>query len=71
MTVLNDAARAAIEGGHLGHLVTLNPDGSPQLSAVLVGLEDDEIVAAHLGVYQKVRNIRRDPGWACRWSRAA
>ncbi|NND84850.1 MAG: TIGR03618 family F420-dependent PPOX class oxidoreductase [Acidimicrobiia bacterium] len=61
MSALNDAARKAIEGGHLGHLVTINPDGSPQLSAVLVGLEDDEIVAGHLGVYQKVRNIRRDP----------
>lgn len=61
MSLLTDEAREAIEGGHLAHLVTLNPDGSPQLSAVLVGLEDDEVVAGHLGVYQKVRNIRRDP----------
>lgn len=48
MPILNDTARATIEGGHLGHLVTLNPDGSPQMSAVLVGLENDEIVAATL-----------------------
>ena len=31
MTALNDAARDAIEAGNLGHLVTINPDGSPQL----------------------------------------
>lgn len=61
MSALNDAAREVIEGGNLGHLVTINPDGSPQMSAVLVGLENDEVVAAHLGEYQKVRNIRRDP----------
>ncbi|MBV9921970.1 MAG: TIGR03618 family F420-dependent PPOX class oxidoreductase [Pseudonocardia sp.] len=61
MTGLNEAARAALTAGNLAHLVTLNPDGSPQLSMVWVGLEDDEIVSAHLQVSQKVRNIRRDP----------
>ena len=61
MTLLTDEVRDAIEGGHLAHLVTLNPDGSPQLSVVWVTLEDDEIVAAHLFEHQKVRNVRRDP----------
>ncbi len=61
MTVLTDDVRDAIEGGHLAHLVTLNPDGSPQLSVVWVTLEDDEVVAAHLFEHQKVRNVRRDP----------
>ncbi len=42
------------------HLVTLNPDGSPQISLVWVGIEDDEIVTAHLGEWQKVRNVRRE-----------
>jgi hypothetical protein len=28
---------------------------------VWVGLEDDEFVMGHLGVWQKVKNIRRDP----------
>jgi PPOX class probable F420-dependent enzyme len=58
--VLTDAAREALSAGHLAHVVTLNPDGSPQVSIVWVGLDGDEIVAAHLGGYQKVKNLRRD-----------
>jgi PPOX class probable F420-dependent enzyme len=61
MSVLNSAARDAVTGGHLAHLVTINPDGSPQLSVVWVGLEGDEIVSGHLGDRQKLRNVRRDP----------
>jgi PPOX class probable F420-dependent enzyme len=59
--VLNDAARAAITAGHLAHLVTLEPDGSPQMSAVWVGLDGDEIVMGHCGGWRKVENIRRNP----------
>jgi PPOX class probable F420-dependent enzyme len=61
MTPLSNAARQVIEGGHLGHLVTLNSDGSPQVSLVWVGLEDGEVVAGHLGSWRKVQNVRRDP----------
>ena len=50
-----------LESDRLAHLVTLNPDGSPQVSCVWVGLEGDEIVSGHLGTWQKVRNIERDP----------
>ena len=57
---LPDSARDVLTSAALGHLVTLNEDGSPQVSVVWVGLEDDEIVAAHLGAFQKVRNIQRD-----------
>ncbi|MBV6397429.1 MAG: hypothetical protein HFACDABA_03043 [Anaerolineales bacterium] len=52
--------RALIESGAHAHLVTLNPDGSPQVTVVWVGIEDDEIVAAHLPRNKKVRNIQRD-----------
>lgn len=58
---INDAARRVLEGPNLAHLVTLNADGSPQVSIVWVGLEDDEIVAGHLGTWRKLDNIRRDP----------
>jgi PPOX class probable F420-dependent enzyme len=61
MGVLNDEARAAIESGRLVHLVTLNADGSPQMSLVWVGLDGDEIVSGHLDERQKLRNVRRDP----------
>ncbi len=54
-------ARAVLESDRLAHFVTLNPDGSPQVSCVWVGLEGDEIVSGHLGRWQKVRNVERDP----------
>jgi PPOX class probable F420-dependent enzyme len=59
---LSAAARRLLESDALGHVVTINPDGSPQVAIVWVGLEDGEIVAGHLDVrQQKVRNVRRDP----------
>jgi len=61
MSVLPPEARTAIESGALAHLVTINPDGSPQVTCVWVGLEEDEIVSGHLGAWQKLRNVRRDP----------
>jgi PPOX class probable F420-dependent enzyme len=54
-------AREVLESDQLAHLVTLNPDGSPQITCVWVGLEADEIVSGHLGRWQKLRNIERDP----------
>jgi PPOX class probable F420-dependent enzyme len=55
-------ARALIESPALGHLVTLNADGSPQVSCVWVGLDGDELVSGHLSEkQQKLQNVRRDP----------
>ena len=53
--------RDLIESGCLAHLVTLNRDGSPQVTCVWIGLEGDEIVAAHMPRNQKVKNIENDP----------
>jgi PPOX class probable F420-dependent enzyme len=61
MAALPESARELIESGALGHLVTLNEDGSPQVTCVWMGIEDDELVAAHLRRQQKIRNIERDP----------
>ena len=62
---LNDAAGDLIGKGADATLVTLNPDGSPQVSVVWVALQStpdgDELVSAHLAEHKKVRNIRRDP----------
>lgn len=60
MASLPDSARAVLESPALAHLVTLNPDGSPQVSVVWVGLDGDEIVAGHLPEHRKLRNIRND-----------
>jgi PPOX class probable F420-dependent enzyme len=61
VTEIPDEARAILEGDALAHLVTVNDDGSPQVSCVWVGLEDEEIVFASLGPRRKLDNIRRDP----------
>jgi PPOX class probable F420-dependent enzyme len=62
---LNDAARDLIGKGADATLVTLNPDGSPQVSLVWVALQStpdgDELVTAHLAEHKKVRNVRNDP----------
>ena len=59
---LPESARGLIESDALAHLVTLNPDGSPQVSCIWVGLEGDELVSGHLAPNQrKLRNIARDP----------
>lgn len=58
--MLPESARAVLESNALGHLVTLGPDGSPQVTIVWVGLDGDEIVSGHLMQHQKVRNIRND-----------
>ena len=62
---LNQAARDLIGQGADATLVTLNPDGSPQVTVVWMALEStpdgDELVSAHLAEHKKVRNVRRDP----------
>jgi len=54
-------ARAVLESGRLAHLVTVGPDGAPQVSCVRVGIEDDEIVFASLAPRRILDNIARDP----------
>jgi PPOX class probable F420-dependent enzyme len=58
---LPERIRALVESGPLAHLVTLNADGSPQVTMVWIGVERDEIVSGHLYRHRKVRNVERDP----------
>ena len=53
--------RALIEAGTLAHFVTLNRDGSPQVTLIWLGLDGDDLVAGHLDEHAKVKNVRRDP----------
>jgi PPOX class probable F420-dependent enzyme len=62
---LDDTARQLI-GSNPATLVTVNRDGSPQISLVWVTVQrttdgGDELVTAHLQEHLKIRNIRRDP----------
>ena len=61
MTPLPPSARTLIETGRLAHIVSINPDGSPQATCVWVGLDGDRIYFASLMEHQKIRNFRRDP----------
>ena len=59
---LPDSARELIEAGALGHLVTINQDGSPQATCVWVAVEGDDLLTAHLNPnLRKLQNVRRDP----------
>ena len=58
---LHQALREAVDAGVHGHLVTLNADGSPQVTVIWLGRDGDELLVAHLGAGQKMRNIERDP----------
>jgi nitroimidazol reductase NimA-like FMN-containing flavoprotein (pyridoxamine 5'-phosphate oxidase superfamily) len=61
MAGLPAEARELIESGALAHLVTLNPDGSPQVTCIWVGVEGHELVSAHLMPEQrKLQNVRRE-----------
>jgi PPOX class probable F420-dependent enzyme len=59
---LPESARRLVESDALAHLVTLNPDGSPQVTCIWVGMDGDEIVSGHLAAGQrKLRNIANNP----------
>jgi PPOX class probable F420-dependent enzyme len=60
MAILTPEACALLDSDALAHLVTLNPDGSPQVSCVWVAVDGEEIVSGHMQRRQKVRNVERD-----------
>jgi PPOX class probable F420-dependent enzyme len=60
-TPLPKELRDLVESGPLAHLSTVNPDGSPQVSVIWIGLAGDDVVSGHLSWNQKLRNIGRDP----------
>ncbi|GAA3436577.1 TIGR03618 family F420-dependent PPOX class oxidoreductase [Kutzneria kofuensis] len=58
---LPPSAVELIEGGPLGHVVTLNEDGSPHVTCVWVGIDDGDIFFASMFNYRKTKNLMRDP----------
>jgi PPOX class probable F420-dependent enzyme len=61
MAEIPEQARHVLESAMVAHMVTINPDGSPQLSCVWVGVRNGDIVVASLPRNRKVRNVSRDP----------
>lgn len=59
---LPDSAKAIIRSGALGHMVTLDGRGAPQVTCVWVAVEGDDLLTAHLNPRQrKVANVRENP----------
>jgi PPOX class probable F420-dependent enzyme len=61
MVAFSDAARQLLDSAAVATVVTIDPDGTPQVSAAWVGIEDGEIVIGTLDDQRKLRNLRRDP----------
>ncbi|HTX06979.1 MAG TPA: PPOX class F420-dependent oxidoreductase [Solirubrobacteraceae bacterium] len=61
MSGLPGELRDLIELGPMTHLSTVNPDGSPQVTVIWVGLDGDDLVSGHMRWWKKLRNIERDP----------
>jgi len=58
---LPEAARTLLSSDAVAHVVTIDEDGTPQITLAWVGLEGDEIVLATMPEQRKLRNLRRDP----------
>jgi PPOX class probable F420-dependent enzyme len=58
---LPNELRELIASGPLAHLSTINPDGSPQVTVIWIGLDDGAIVSGHMRHSKKLKNIERDP----------
>jgi PPOX class probable F420-dependent enzyme len=59
---LPDSAKELIRSGALGHLVTITPKGTPQVTCVWVAVDGDDLLTGHLNPQQrKLENVRRDP----------
>jgi PPOX class probable F420-dependent enzyme len=61
MSDLPRELRDLIASGPMAHLSTINPDGSPQVTVIWIGLDGDDLVSGHLDWRAKLRNIERDP----------
>jgi PPOX class probable F420-dependent enzyme len=55
------SVRDLLATGPLGHLVTINPDGSPHVTLVWAGFQGDDLVFATFPDQHKLDCIRRDP----------
>jgi PPOX class probable F420-dependent enzyme len=61
MSGLPDTLRELIASGPMAHLSTINPDGSPQVTVIWIGLDGEDLVTGHMSQQRKLRNIERDP----------
>jgi PPOX class probable F420-dependent enzyme len=58
---LTQELRALVESGPLTYVSTINADGSPQVTAIWIGLDGDSLISTHMRFNVKLRNMQRDP----------
>jgi PPOX class probable F420-dependent enzyme len=58
---LTQELRDLVESGPLTYISTINADGSPQVTAIWIGLDEDNLISTHMRYNAKLRNMRRDP----------
>lgn len=61
MTPVPVELRDLITSGPMTHLSTINPDGSPQVTVIWIGLDGDDLISGHMTWQRKLRNVERDP----------
>ena len=61
MAVISQAVQDLLATGPLGHVVTLNEDGTPHVTLAWVGVEGDELVWSTFFDQHKLDSLRRDP----------
>ena len=59
--MLSDEQKQFFRKANFGHLATLEPDGSPQVTPVWIDADDEHIIINTAKGRQKVRNVERDP----------
>jgi PPOX class probable F420-dependent enzyme len=59
--VLSEEQKQFFKKPNFGHLATLEPDGSPQVTPVWIDVDDEHILINTAKGRKKVRNIQRDP----------
>ena len=57
---LHSERKTVIDAGVHGHLITIGADGRPLVTMVCLGRDGDDVLVAHLGNGQKLRNVDRD-----------
>jgi PPOX class probable F420-dependent enzyme len=61
MASIPQSVRDLLATGPFGHLVTIDPDGTPHVTLTWAGFEGDELVFATFPDQHKIQSMRRDP----------
>jgi PPOX class probable F420-dependent enzyme len=61
MATIPAGAREFLATGPLAHVVTLDPDGTPQVTLAWAGFDGDQVLLSSFFDQHKLDNLRRDP----------